>query len=234
MMRATAALRRRCCSTACGDATVAPARRRRRAGATDHDRRARARDGPDRRRLTRCSASPTPTCARAPRASCSSAADLRARRVSLPARAAASRRHLSRRAPARRQRDRPRELRRRAQPARGGEDRRSQPRERPDRAAPRTTVGRHRPATLPTRLPSAPRLAAVPRRDQRVAHHPVAPDPLDRRAREHLPERRIVEREQVGQRAARPARRAAGTRGCARAAAANLFHGHTARQSSQP
>jgi hypothetical protein len=41
--------------------------------------------------------------------------------------------------------------------------------------------------------------AAVPRRDQAVADHPIAPDPLDRRSREHLAETGIVEREQVGQ-----------------------------------
>ena len=41
------------------------------------------------------------------------------------------------------------------------------------------------------------RIAAIARRDQAIADHPVAPDALDRRSGEHLPERRIVERQQI-------------------------------------
>ena len=56
-------------------------------------------------------------------------------------------------------------------------------------------------------------IAAVARRDQAVADHPVAPDPLDRRAGEHLAKRRH-RRARAGRRAAaRPVRRAAGRRG---------------------
>ena len=76
-------------------------------------------------------------------------------------------------------------------------------------------------------------VAAIARRDQAVADHTLDPDPLDRRAREHLPERGIVQRQQVGQ-ARRAARPAEGTARFAAAASANLFQGHTARQSSQP
>src|SRR3546814_18927758 len=52
-------------------------------------------------------------------------------------------------------------------------------------------------------------LAAIARRDQRVAHHPVTDDALDRRAGEHLAEIRIVERQQIGETRRRPL----GTRG---------------------
>src|SRR5436190_22380462 len=41
---------------------------------------------------------------------------------------------------------------------------------------------------------------AIPRGDRRVAHHPVPPDPLDRRAREDPAEAGIVELEKVGER----------------------------------
>ena len=43
------------------------------------------------------------------------------------------------------------------------------------------------------------RVAAVARRDQAIAGHPRDPDPLDRRSGEQLAERRIVQRQQVGQ-----------------------------------
>src|SRR3546814_9277936 len=52
-------------------------------------------------------------------------------------------------------------------------------------------------------------LAAIACRDQRVAHHPVTADALDRRAGEHLAEIRIVERQQIGE----TRRRQLGTRG---------------------
>ena len=42
-------------------------------------------------------------------------------------------------------------------------------------------------------------IAAITRRDQAVAHHPVPSDPLDRRAREDRAKGRIVEAKQIGE-----------------------------------
>ena len=70
-------------------------------------------------------------------------------------------------------------------------------------------------------------------RDQHVAHEARAPDALDRRAGKHSAERRIVESRQLRERRRIQDRRAPSA-SPARATAANLFHGQTARQSSQP
>jgi hypothetical protein len=82
--------------------------------------------------------------------------------------------------------------------------------------------------------------------DQHVADEAVAADALDGRAGEQAPEGGIVEPRQLGEprRIQLVARLELGLRGASssgracsfvsRAALANLFHGQTARQSSQP
>ena len=89
-------------------------------------------------------------------------------------------------------------------------------------------------ADMPLDRAAQRRIAAVARRDQAIADHPVHADALDRRAGEHLAEAGIVERRADRPAAARPFPRAAGRRGWPAAASAKRFHGHTARQSSQP
>ena len=75
-------------------------------------------------------------------------------------------------------------------------------------------------------------VARVAGGDQHVAHEAVAARALDRRAGKARAESRIVEREQLGER--RVVGLGARGKRASRAVAANLFHGQTARQSSQP
>src|SRR3546814_8677067 len=74
-----------------------------------------------------------------------------------------------------------------------------------------------------------PLVRAVSRRDQRVSHHPVPPDPLDRRPGKDFAKARIVQRQQIRQLRSRKLR-AGVERRIARAAVGELVpraHGET-------
>ena len=81
--------------------------------------------------------------------------------------------------------------------------------------------------------PASAGIAGIAGGDQHVAQEAVAADALDRRARKQRAEAGIVERQQIA-RAAGCSKIVAGDELRLRRAAANLFHGQTARQSSQP
>ncbi len=77
------------------------------------------------------------------------------------------------------------------------------------------------------------RIAGIAGGDQHIAHEAVAAGALDRRAAKAGAKRGIVEREQLGER--RVVALGSDARAWPRArCCANLFHGQTARQSSQP
>src|SRR3546814_10519334 len=80
-------------------------------------------------------------------------------------------------------------------------------------------------------LRQQPLVRAVSRRDQRVSHHPVPPDPLDRRPGKDFAKARIVQRQQIRQLRSRKLR-AGVERRIARAAVGELrSEEHTSVQS---
>ena len=77
------------------------------------------------------------------------------------------------------------------------------------------------------------RVARIAGGDQHIAQEAVAAGAFDRRAAEARAERGIVEEQQLGERRV-VACRLSRLSFVSRALCANLFHGQTARQSSQP